>query len=192
MEELASVTPIYAGIRHERLQGKGLQWPCPDEDHPGTAILHSKQFSHGRGKFNPVTASDPFEHPDEEFPLILSTGRVLYHYHSGTMTRRSEPLAWRVPRDSVEINPKDAADVGIQDGHAVFLESRRGRIRTKAVLSDRVPPGTIFMAFHWREASANVLTQDIKLDPVAKIPEYKICAVRLVNPRAVKKSAAAD
>jgi formate dehydrogenase alpha subunit len=192
MQELASVTPIYGGMTYDRLKGQGLQWPCPDKDHPGTPILHSKQFSRGLGKFNPITASDPFEQPDEEFPLILSTGRVLYHYHSGTMTRRSEPLAWRVPRGSVEIHPQDAAAVGIQDGHAVFIESRRGRIRTKAVLSDRVPEGTVFMAFHWREASVNVLTQDIELDPVAKIPEYKICAVRLVNPRSVKSKAAAD
>jgi len=192
MEELASVTPIYGGIRHERLEGAGLQWPCPDNEHPGTPILHTKQFSRGRGKFNSIRARDPFEQPDEEYPLILSTGRVLYHYHSGTMTRRSEPLAWRVPRGSVEINAEDAAKVGIEDGHAVFIESRRGRVRTKAVLSDRVPAGTIFMAFHWREASANILTQDIELDPVAKIPEYKICAVRLVNPRAAKKKDATD
>jgi len=169
-----------------------LQWPCPDNEHPGTPILHTKQFSRGRGKFNSIRARDPFEQPDEEYPLILSTGRVLYHYHSGTMTRRSEPLAWRVPRGSVEINAEDAAKVGIEDGHAVFIESRRGRVRTKAVLSDRVPAGTIFMAFHWREASANILTQDIELDPVAKIPEYKICAVRLVNPRAAKKKDATD
>jgi len=192
MDELASVTPIYGGVRYERLEGNGLQWPCPDEEHPGTGILHSKQFSRGKGKFNLVTASDPFEQPDEEFPLILSTGRVLYHYHSGTMTRRSEPLDWRIPKGFVEVNPEDAAAVGLDDGHAVFIESRRGRVRTRAVLSNRVPPGTIFLAFHWREASANILTQDIKLDPVAKIPEYKICAVRLVNPRAVRESVAAD
>ena len=192
MAEIASLTPIYGGMSYDRLQGDGLQWPCPDEGHPGTPILHAKQFSRGLGKFNPVTASDPFEQPDEEYPLILSTGRVLYHYHSGTMTRRSEPLAWRVPRGSVEIHPDDAETAGIQDGHAVFIESRRGRIRTKAAISDRVPPGTVFMAFHWREASVNILTHDIELDPVAKIPEYKICAVRLVNPRAGKNSLAAD
>jgi len=183
-DELASVTPIYAGMSHERLAGKGLQWPCPDTDHPGTPILHVGKFSRGLGKFNPVMANDPAEQPDDEYPLILSTGRVLYHYHTGTMTRRSEPLAWAEPRGYVEINPEDAAAVDILDDRVVIIKSRRGSVRTRAKISDSVPPGTIFLAFHWREAPANMLTQDFALDPVAKIPEYKVCAVRLENPRA--------
>ncbi len=178
-DELALATPIYGGMSHARLTGSGLQWPCPGPDHPGTPILHSDGFSRGRGRFTAIEANDPAEMPDEAFPLILTTGRVLYHYHSGTMTRRSLPLDWREPEDFVEINPEDAAAAQLEDGQAVVVESRRGRVRTKARLSSNVPVGTVFLAFHWREASANVLTQDFALDPVAKIPEYKICAVRV-------------
>jgi predicted molibdopterin-dependent oxidoreductase YjgC len=181
--ELAAVTPIYAGMSPERLAGKGLQWPCPHGEHPGTRILHVGQFSRGLGKFNPVEALDPAEQPDDEYPLILTTGRGLYHYHTGTMTRRSGPLAWVEPRGSIEVNALDAAAVGVADDHAVVVESRRGQVRTRLKISERVPPGTVFLAFHWREAPANMLTQDFKLDPVAKIPEYKVCAVRLENPR---------
>jgi predicted molibdopterin-dependent oxidoreductase YjgC len=186
--ELTSVTPIYAGMSHERLVGKGLQWPSTDPVHPGTPILHVGNFSRGLGKFNPVTANDPAELPDEEYPLILTTGRVLYHYHTGTMTRRSGPLAWVEPRGYVEINPEDAAAVDVLDDRAVIIHSRRGTVRTRAKITESVPPGTIFLAFHWREAPANMLTQDFALDPVAKIPEYKVCAVRLENPRAKRKS----
>ena len=184
--ELASVTPIYAGMSHARLTGKGLQWPCPDREHPGTPILHAGKFSRGLGKFNLVKAHDPAEQPDDEYPLILTTGRVLYHYHTGTMTRRSGPLDWAEPRGYVEINPEDADAVGILDDRAVVIESRRGIVRTRAKITDNVPKGTIFLAFHWREAPANILTQDFALDPVAKIPEYKVCAVRIINPRAQK------
>lgn len=187
-DELAAVTPIYRGMTHERVTGAGLQWPCPDADHPGTQYLHATTFSRGRGKFNPVRASDPAELPDEDYPLILTTGRVLYHYHSGTMTRRSGPLDWREPRGYIEVNAADAEAIDLQDNHAVVVESRRGTVRTRAKISQRVPPGTVFLAFHWREAPANMLTQDFKLDPVAKIPEYKVCAVRLENPRAKRSS----
>jgi formate dehydrogenase major subunit/formate dehydrogenase alpha subunit len=187
-EELTKVTPIYAGMSVDRLAGEGLQWPCLDEDHPGTPILHVGKFARGLGKFNPVKASDPAEQPDDEYPLILTTGRVLYHYHTGTMTRRSEPLSWIEPRGYVEVNPQDAADIDLLDDRAVVVKSRRGVVRTRVKYSDRVPPGTVFLAFHWREAPANMLTQDFALDPVAKIPEYKICAVRLENPRARRSS----
>ncbi|UCF60759.1 MAG: molybdopterin-dependent oxidoreductase [Anaerolineaceae bacterium] len=186
-DELALVTPIYRGMNYARLEGQGLQWPCPEEDHPGTPILHVGRFSRGRGKFNPIEARDPAEQPDEEYPLILTTGRVLYHYHTGTMTRRSEPLHWREPHGFVEINPNDAEAIDLEDGFAVAIHSRRGQVRTRARITERVPPGTVFLAFHWREAPANVLTQDHTLDPVAKIPEYKVCAVRLENPRQNKK-----
>ncbi len=186
-DELTTVTPIYGGMSYERLDGMGLQWPCPDPQHPGTQFLHQGKFARGLGQFNPVEANDPAEQTDEEYPLILTTGRVLYHYHSGTMTRRSGPLAWREPRGYVEINAQDAAAIDILDERAVVITSRRGQVRTRAKISERVPPGTIFLAFHWREAPANMLTQDFALDPVAKIPEYKICAVRLENPRAKRK-----
>ncbi len=178
-EELAAATPIYAGMSHDRVAGQGLQWPCPDPDHSGTPILHRDRFSRGLGKFSAIEASDPAELPDEEYPLVLTTGRVLYHYHSGTMTRRSAPLAWREPAGFVEVNPEDAEIVGLGDEQNVTIKSRRGSVRTKVRLSRDVPPGTIFLAFHWREAPANMLTQDFALDPVAKIPEYKICAVKL-------------
>ena len=181
--ELVAATPIYRGMSHARLKGDGLQWPCPDFNHPGTPILHAGKFSRGLGKFSPVIANDPAEIPDDEYPLILSTGRVLYHYHSGTMTRRSEPLSWREPRGYVEINTEDAAAIDLEDDRAVIIKSRRGTVRTRAKITNNVPPGTIFLAFHWREAPANILTQDFALDPVAKIPEYKVCAVRIENPR---------
>jgi predicted molibdopterin-dependent oxidoreductase YjgC len=182
--ELTTVTPIYGGLSYKRLQGEGLQWPCPTAGHPGTPILHTEKFSRGLGRFSPVRANDPAEQVDDEYPLILTTGRVLFHYHSGTMTRRSEPLAWREPRGYVEVNGEDAAAVGVEDNHAVVIKSRRGSVRTRLKISEDVPPGTIFLAFHWREAPANRLTHDFALDPVAKIPEYKISAVRLENPRA--------
>ncbi|MEJ2753885.1 MAG: molybdopterin dinucleotide binding domain-containing protein, partial [Chloroflexota bacterium] len=157
----------------------GLQWPCPTEDHPGTAILHSEKFSRGLGLFSPVRANDPVEQADDEYPLILSTGRVLYHYHSGTMTRRSAPLSWRDPGGYIEVNEVDAAAARVEDGDAVVLKSRRGSVHARLKVSEKVPPGTVFLAFHWREAPANRLTHDIALDPIAKIPEYKISAVRL-------------
>ena len=177
--ESATVTPIYAGMSHDRLRGDGLQWPCPDTDHPGTPYLHVGKFSRGLGKFSPVRANDPAEQTDDEFPLILSTGRVLYHYHSGTMTRRSEPLSWREPGGYVEVNPEDALAADLEEGQEVVISSRRGSVQARVKISDGVPPGTIFLAFHWREAPANRLTHDFALDPVAKIPEYKISAVRL-------------
>lgn len=183
-EEMAAVTPIYAGMDFDRLLPDGLQWPCREPGDPGTVFLHAGSFARGKGQFHAVEARDPVEQTDEEYPLTLSTGRVLYHYHSGTMTRRSAPLHWREPRGYIEINPQDAEAIGLKDGFAVVVHSRRGTVRTKAKITEDVPPGTVFLAFHWREAPANRLTQDHTLDPVAKIPEYKISAVRLENPRA--------
>jgi formate dehydrogenase alpha subunit len=180
--EIAAVTPIYAGMRYERLAPQGLQWPCPDSTHPGTPFLHGQKFSRGLGLFHAIHANDPAEQTDAEYPLILTTGRILYHYHTGTMTRRSEPLAWREPHGTIEINPQDAARLNLQDEGQVVVKSRRGTVTTRAKITNRVPQGTVFMAFHWREAPANMLTQDFALDPVAKIPEYKVCAVRLEVP----------
>ena len=186
--ELTEVTPIYKGMSVERLQGAGLQWPCPDSEHPGTQYLHVGKFARGLGKFHAIDAQEPAEMPDADYPLVLSTGRTLYHYHSGTMTRRSGPLAWKEPGNYVEVNPVDAEAIGVPDNSAIVIESRRGKVRTRARYSENVPPGTIFLAFHWREAPANILTHDIKLDPIAKIPEYKVCAVRLQNPRTKQMS----
>ena len=175
--------PIYGGIRHARLAGQGLIWPCPSADHPGTPILHTQTFTRGRGRFHAVAAQGPVEAPDTTFPLILTTGRILYHYHTGTMTRRSAGPTWRESRGYAEIHEQDAATAGIRDGGPVLITSRRGQVRTQARVGRRVPPGTVFLSFHWKEAPANMLTQDFALDPLAKIPEYKVCAVRLERPR---------
>lgn len=187
MEELARVTPIYGGMRHHRLSDGGLVWPCPTTDHPGTPILHVDRFARGRGKFHPVRAQMPAEEADDEYPFTLTTGRVLYHYHTGTMTRRSEPLNWREPRGFVEVNEQDAEILGIKDGGPVTVRSRRGEIRAQARVGDRVGRGVVFIPFHFKEAPANLLTQDHTLDPVAKIPEYKVCAVQVENPAAGRR-----
>jgi len=191
MDEIAQVTPIYGGISYERLVGNGLSWPCPTEDHPGTPFLHAGKFSRGLGKFFPVEPKLPAEQPDEEYPLILTTGRVLYHYHTGTMTRRSEGLDWRVPRGYAEINRQDAEAIDLLDGGQVQIISRRGQVRTQARVGERVPPGVVFLSFHWKESPANMLTQNHTLDPIAKIPEYKANAVRLENPKAKRVKAKA-
>jgi predicted molibdopterin-dependent oxidoreductase YjgC len=179
MDEMATVTPIYGGMSHARLGDAGLQWPCPNPEHPGTPYLHKGKFSRGLGKLNIVAAHDPAEMPDEEYPLILSTGRVLYHYHTSTVTRRVEALNWREPGGFVEIHPADAEAVGVADEDRVTVQSRRGAVQAIARVTESVPPGTIFIAFHWRESPANMLTQNFALDPIAKIPEYKVCAVRV-------------
>lgn len=183
-EEIAAVTPIYGGIVHDRLPGGGLMWPCPERDHPGTPILHVGQFKRGKGMFHHVPPRNPAEMPDEEYPFYLSTGRMLYHYHTGTMTRRSTALHWKQPKGYVEIHEDDAAELGIEDGKPVVIESRRGSIRTAALVGTTVQRGMVFIPFHFREAAANLLTQDDNLDPTAKIPELKVCAVKISNPAA--------
>ncbi len=177
--ELASVTPQYAGISHRRLDHKGgLQWPCPTPDHPGTPILHVGVFARGRGRFCPVDYAPPAEAPDDDYPLTLSTGRILFHWHGGTLSRRSPGLDRIAPEAEVEIHPTDAAHLGVTSGQMVRVASRRGAITASARLTERSPEGTIFMTFHFAEAAANLLTIDA-VDPVAKIPEYKACAVRV-------------
>ena len=178
--EIASVSPAYRGITHSRLGDEGLCWPCPTEDHPGTPILHRETFTRGLGKFHAVATRAPAEATDAEYPFVLSTGRVLYHYHTGTMSRRSEALHWREPGGWIEINAADAAAAGIADDAAVLIRSRRGEVRTVARLSERVQPGVVFLAFHWAEAPANVLTQDFIRVAISKIPEFKLCAVRIM------------
>ncbi len=178
LQELTSLTPIYGGISFERIDKVGLQWPCPDESHPGTLFLHEGGFTRGKGRFHPVSYRRADELPDAEFPYLFTTGRILYQYHTGTMTRRTPGLEEIAPPAPFEIHPEDAAREGIAPGETVELSSRRGTIRAQAFVTDRVPVGTIFMSFHYREAAANMLTNDA-LDPVAKIPEFKVCAVRL-------------
>jgi len=178
MEEIASVTPIYGGIHHERLENGGLQWPCPAVDHPGTPILHVGRFSRGLGHFVALEHLPASELPDEEYPFLLTTGRVIYHWHGGEMTRRSAGLDAIYPEALVEVDPEDARRLGIPDGGRVRLASRRGEVVARAWVTERIQPGVVFLSFHFAEAAANLLTNPA-LDPVAKIPEYKVCAVRV-------------
>ena len=179
MEEIASVAPIYGGIHHDRLDEYGLQWPCRDREHPGTPMLHQGQFTRGRGKFHAIEYKPPAESVSEGFPLILTTGRVLEHWHTGSMSRRSEVLDKLHPGGKVDIHPDDALNLGIVDGDMVTLASERGKIETEVHVTDKTAPGLAFMAFHWSESPANILTNNA-LDPVAKIPEFKVSAVRAV------------
>ncbi len=179
MEEIALLTPSYAGVSLERLErGETLQWPVKDKFHKGTPILHIGQFSRGKGKFMPIEHVEPEEMPDEEFPMLLSTGRVLYHWHGGEMTRRSQGLLEIYKQAKVEIHPDDAARLDIRPNNRVRITSRRGMIEAEAWLTDRVPPGMIFANFHFPASPVNELTI-AALDPVAKIPEYKICAIKV-------------
>jgi len=179
MAEISAVTPSYAGISHARLEtGERLQWPVKGPDHPGTPILHIGQFTRGKGKFAPIDHIPPAESPDDEFPILLSTGRVLYHWHGGQMTRRAEGLLEAYDRALVEVNPDDARNWGVHVGMRLCVTSRRGSIVAEAWITERVPPGMVYANFHFPEASANELTH-ASLDPVAKIPEYKISAVRV-------------
>lgn len=178
MEEIARLTPIYGGISYDRLENGGLQWPCLHQEHPGTKFLHQDKFTRGLGRFTAVEYIAPAELPDKDYPLMLTTGRVLYHFHTGTMTRRSWGLNEICPEGFVEINPDDADKLQIPDGSMVKIVSRRGWVITGARVTEVVPPGTVFMPFHFKEAAANVLTNPA-LDLVAKIPELKVCAVRV-------------
>jgi formate dehydrogenase alpha subunit len=176
--EIRKVTPSYAGITYERLGTQGLQWPCPSDDHPGTPILHTESFPIGKGRFTPCEFREPAEMPDAEYPLVLTTGRLLFHYHTGTMTRRSPSLVREIDRAFVEVNPGDASELGIRDGDRVKVSSRRGSVEVDAKVTDKVGKGVIFMPFHFAEAAANLLTNSA-LDPVSKIPELKVCAAAI-------------
>ena len=178
MEEIRTVTPSYAGITYERIEKEGIQWPCPNTDHPGTRFLHKDRFSRGRGLFHAIEYIPPAELPDDEYPMLLSTGRVLYQYHTGTMTRLGKGTTERYPESLAEIHPSDAAKLGIEDGQRVRVTSRRGTVEAKAKITGRSDQGMVFMNFHFHEAAVNLLTNPA-LDPVAKIPEYKVCAVRV-------------
>ncbi len=177
-EEITQVTPSYAGLSYERLESGGIPWPCPSKDHPGTPILHKDRFTRGKGLFHALEYRPPEELADDEFPMLLTTGRFFPHYHTGTMTRNSPTLDKEMPEGHVEIHPYDATDIGIKSGEDIRIISRRGEVITKATVTDVVEPGTIFMSFHFMEANANELTNPA-LDPICKIPEYKVCAVRV-------------
>jgi formate dehydrogenase major subunit len=177
-DEMASLTPSYAGMSHARLEAGGLQWPCPTPEHPGTPILHTQRFTRGLGLFAPVDYQPPAEAPDQDYPLLLSTGRILFHWHGGTMSRHSPGLEGLAPEAEVEINPRDAERLGVVDEMPVRVTSRRGEVKARARVTRRSPPGTVFMTFHYAETATNLLTVDA-VDPVAKIPEYKVAAVRV-------------
>lgn len=178
MDEIAKVTSIYGGVNYHRLDEQSLQWPCPNENHPGTPYLHKEQFTRGKGLFNPVEFKPPAEVPDEQYPFILTTGRILQQFHTGTMTRKSEGIEKLAPECRVEINPMDADNLGVKNGDKVIVSSRRGKIIARAEVTERSKKGMIFIPFHYREAAANILTNDA-LDPVAKIPEFKVAAVNI-------------
>jgi formate dehydrogenase alpha subunit len=178
MEEIASLTPSYAGINYTRIDQVGLCWPCPSIDHPGTPILHTEKFTRGLGKFSPVDYFAPAELPDEEYPFLLSTGRCYFHYHTGTMTRRTRLLEREERFPYVEINTEDAKKLKIRDRDWVLLETRRGSIKVMARVTTGIAENTLFTTFHFEEGAANALTINA-CDPVAQIPEFKVCAARL-------------
>jgi predicted molibdopterin-dependent oxidoreductase YjgC len=178
MDEIAALTPIYGGISYGRIDEMGLQWPCPTADHPGTKILHAERFSRGIGHLSGVEWQPPAEETDDKYPLILTTGRVLEHFHTGTMTRRVQGLDQLEPEERLRIHPDDAASIGVADDDWTTVSSRRGTVRVRAKLTSEVQPGVVFLTFHFAEALGNVLTNPA-LDPVAKIPELKVCAVRV-------------
>ena len=178
MDEISQLTPIYGGISFLRLEGDGLQWPCPDVTHPGTPYLHKDRFTSGKGKFHPVEFKEPAELPDSNYPYLLTTGRYLFHFHTGTLTGKSPGAAEMCPPARIEISPEDAKLSNISANEMVEVFSRRGKVKAKVQITDRSPKGCVFMAFHFPEAAANLLTNDA-LDPIAKIPEFKVCAVQI-------------
>ncbi len=179
MEEICLLTPVYGGMYHDRLKTcHGLQWPCPDRDHPGTPFLHKYSFSRGRGRFEPQRHVEPAEPPDQDYPFTLITGRSYYQYHTGTMSRRSPLLEREYHRPLLNMHPEDATQLGLHENDPVLVASRRGKVPFTLHLTNEVRPGRLFCDFHFWEAPANILTISAN-DPVARCPEYKCCAVRV-------------
>ena len=178
MDEISTVTPIYGGMSYERVEQVGLQWPCLDKDHPGTAVLHAGKFARGLGMFSPAEYRPSAELPDDEYPFVLSTGRCYFHFHTGTMTRRSQLLDREERCAYVEISPEDAKELGINNRSWTYVATRRGEVKAMAHVTDVAYKGVLFMPFHFEEGPANLLTINA-LDPVAKIPEYKVCAAKI-------------
>ncbi len=179
--EMAALTPSYGGMTYDRLGIDGLQWPCPAADHPGTRFLHQGKFTRGLGKFHAVEYQDPAELPDADYPFFLTTGRMFAHYHTGTMTRVSPALDREQPTGYVEINPEDAGRLEVQDGDVLVISSLRGRMEAPARVSRAVNPGNLFLPIHFGENPPNVLTNAKALDPLAKIPEFKVSKARLAK-----------
>jgi len=176
--EVSVLAPALVGIKYRRIEGDGLQWPCPNEEHPGTGFLHREgKFTCGLGVFNAVDWTPPAEVADAEYPLVLSTGRRLYHYHTRTQTGRSG-LNYLLSEETADISAADAAALGIEHGEVIRVKSRRGQVEVKAKVTDQVPPGMVWMAFHFRDGNANWLTNAV-FDPSTLTAEYKACAVRI-------------
>jgi formate dehydrogenase major subunit/formate dehydrogenase alpha subunit len=180
MDEIAGLTPIYGGISYERLERESLQWPCPTKDHPGTKTMYTDLFARpgGLARFVALDHKDSGEMPDREYPYALVTGRVREHYNNGSMTRRVKGIMELVPEERLEISHDDAARDGIEDEDWLEVSSRRGKIKVRARVTDRVQSGTVFMTFHFPEALSNFLTSEHR-DPIAGTPEYKSCAVKI-------------
>lgn len=182
MDEIASVTPNFAGISHERLDstevaGRGLQWPCRSKDKPGTEIMHVGKFARGLGCFIPTRHFPSMELPDEDYPIIMMTGRILYHYNACAMTDKVDGLNEMAPDSFIELNTEDAEKLEVRDGDMVNVSSRRGKIQARAVVSEKTNPGECWMPFHYI-GGANWLTSDA-LDSISKTPEYKVCTVKV-------------
>jgi formate dehydrogenase alpha subunit len=178
LREINKLTPSYGGITPERLQTQGLQWPCPDTQHPGTPILHQERFTRGKGQFIPIAYQGPAEQPDDDYPLVLTTARSLFHYHTGTMTRKVVGLTQLRDREWVEMHPSDAETLGLVDGDGVTVTSRRGSVTAQLRTTYQARPGVVVMDFHFAEAPVNRLTNPAH-DPISRIPEFKVCAVRV-------------
>ncbi|MGH7657451.1 MAG: molybdopterin oxidoreductase family protein, partial [Gemmatimonadales bacterium] len=182
MEEIAAVTPSWRGVRYDNLRPAGLQYPVPTPESPGTPFLFADRFPtpDGRGLFVPVEFLPPSELPDEDYPFVLNTGRMMYHWHTGTMSRRSRGLDSREPLPVVDMHRADAERLGVGEGDTVRVASRRGEVLIGVRISDRQAPGQVFIPMHFREAAVNLLTNP-KLDPYAKIASFKVSAVRIEN-----------
>jgi formate dehydrogenase alpha subunit len=178
--EISALTPSYAGISYDRLNDGGLQWPCPEATHPGTPVLYTDGFNHGKGQFKVIEYRPSAEQTDAEYPFILTTGRSLYHFHTGTMTRRVNGLLTLQPQETLAIAPGDAARLNISDSDTIKISSRRGEITAQAEVKNQLAEGVVFMTFHFPETATNILTSPAA-DPVAGIPEFKVAAVKLAK-----------
>lgn len=178
MEEISAVTPSFGGINYERLEKESLQWPCRSLTDPGTPIMHVGSFARGKGLFKAIPYKQAQELPDEEYPYLMSTGRMLYHYNTRAMTGRTEGINQIANHSYIEINAVDAQALGIQEGDKVEVHSRRGKIETYAAVGNRVFPQEVFMTFHFPDGNVNEITNAV-FDDIATIPEYKVCAVAI-------------
>ena len=177
-QEAGKLWPAVAGITFNRIEKQGLHWPCPTRDHPGTPYLFKVGFPRGKASFTAVTHTPSDEMPDDEYPFFLSTGRQLFQYHTGSMTRKIEAINKISPEAYMEIHTEDAKQLGVDNGERVRVSSRRGSISIKIKISENILRGMVFIPFHFKETAANILT-NTALDPISKIPELKVCSVKI-------------